>query len=373
MKVLLVNPWADDYLPPPAIGYLQAAVRNWNTEVKSFNLEQALATQESFDIVGVSFHSFSVKYARQLRDKFKGHLICGGHHPSALPDQMLSIGYDQVVIGEGENTMISILQGNKNKIVYGSDWKHRYYFDINSYPIPDYTGINFGGCAGISIITSRGCPFACNFCASSDFWDHKYKMRSPDNVLAEIEQRIREGYTTWIFEDDNFTMNRNRTIEICRHLTGKYLWQCTSRAESLDADLCRELYRAGCRKIWLGVESLSQSALDRCNKHTTVEKMLTGISNAYEAGIPTISLFIVGLPGDTEQDINITAEHIRRSTITEIGVNTAWILPGTEIYRKAKEYGFDEQIFLESGAPYYLYEQTFETLKAWEYKIMTAK
>jgi anaerobic magnesium-protoporphyrin IX monomethyl ester cyclase len=278
-----------------------------------------------------------------------------------------------VVIGEGENAMISILQGNTNKIIYGLDLRHRYFFDIDSYPVPDYTGINFGGCAGISVITSRGCPFACNFCASSNFWNHKYKMRSAENVLSEIEQRIREGFTTWIFEDDNFTMNRDRTIEICRSLSGKYLWQCTSRAESLDADLCQELHRAGCRKIWLGVESLSQDSLDRCNKHTTVQKMLTGIRNAHEARIPTISLFIVGLPGDTEKSIQITAEQIKRSAITEIGVNIAWILPGTEIYRKAKEYGFDDQVYLESGTPYYTYEQDIETLKSWEYQLMTAR
>jgi len=373
MRVLLVNPWQDEYLPPPSIGYLQASVRHWGVDVRAVNLEQAMAVQDEFDIVGVTFHSFSVRYARQLRQKFRGRLICGGHHPSALPNQMFAVGYDQVVIGEGENAIISILQGNTEKLIDGSEWNHRFFYGINEMPIPDYTGISFGGSAGISIITSRGCPFACNFCASSDFWDHRYRMRSADNVLWEIDKRIREGFTTWIFEDDNFTMNRERTIEICRNLSGKYLWQCTSRAESLDQELCREMFRAGCRKIWLGVESLSQDSLDRCNKHTTVDKMLTGIRNASEAGIPTISLFIIGLPGDSETDIQITREQIRRSHITEIGTNIAWILPKTEIYNRAKLNGFDDQIFLETGAPYYTYEQDLNTLKSWEYQIISAK
>ena len=371
MRILLVNPWEDEYLPPPAIGYLQAAIKCSYSDVRAFNLHQAMTTEEQFDLVAVSFHSFSVKYARQLREKFKCRMVCGGHHPSAMPEQMLSIGYDQVVIGEGENAMLSILQGNYEKIINGRDWNKRYFLGIDDIPIPDYTGVNFGGCAGISIITSRGCPFACNFCASSDFWDHRYSMRSPDNVLNEIEQRKSEGFTTWIFEDDNFTLNKQRTFEICKHLDGKNFWQCTSRAEALDPDLCAELYRAGCRKIWLGIETLSQEALDRCNKHTTVEKMLTGISNARKAGIPTISLFIVGLPGDTEREIEATRAKIAGSDITEMGVNIAWILPNTEIYNLAKAQGFDDNIYLESGAPFYTYEQSMETLRQWEYKLMT--
>jgi anaerobic magnesium-protoporphyrin IX monomethyl ester cyclase len=367
MRILLINPWKGEYLPPPAIGYLQAVVKRFKIDVTACNYNEALMMNDDYDIIGASFHSFSVRYAKSIRDKFKGHLICGGHHPSALPDQMLAIGYDQVVIGEGERAIIDIINGNTSQKVYGKN------IDIDSIPFPDYTGLPFGGEIGISIITSRGCPYACNFCASSDFWHHRYRMRSADNVLSEIEERKSEGYKYWIFEDDNFTLNLNRTLEICSQLDGQYLWQCTSRAEVLTKDLCKELYRAGCRKLWLGIETLSQESLERCNKQTTVDKMLTGIKNAYEAGIGAMSLFIIGLPRDTQKDIEITREKIRGSYITEIGVNIAWILPGTDIYRKAKEQGFDDNIYLESGAPYYTYEQSLEKLGEWEYLIMTAK
>jgi anaerobic magnesium-protoporphyrin IX monomethyl ester cyclase len=298
-------------------------------------------------------------------------MICGGHHASAMPEQMLSIGYDQVVQGEGENAIISIIEGNKEKIVKNVEYK--YFKGINEIPFPDYTGINFGGCIGISIITSRGCPFACNFCASSDFWNRKYKYRSPDNVLAEVEKIKSQGFTSWIFEDDNFTANKRRTFEICKHLDGKYFWQCVSRAESLDEDLCKEMYRAGCRMIWIGIESFSQEALNRCNKKTTVEKMMDGLLNARNAGIDTISLFLIGLPGDTQKDIDITVAKIKEGAINGIGVNIAWILPNTEIYRKAKEYGFDDNVYLESGAPFYTYEHDINTLRTWEKQIEKAK
>ena len=366
MKVLLINAWTADSLPPPSVGYLQSSLKSYGINVIARNIDEALIMADEFDIVGVTFHSFSVRFARQIRDKFKCHLVCGGHHPSALPDQMLTIGYDQVVIGEGEDAMIDIIMGNREQKVYSDQVKGKYFNSIDDIPFPDYSGLPNEKIYGINIISSRGCPFSCNFCASSDFWKHRYYMRSPGNVLAEIEQRKSEGFPSWIFEDDNFTVNKNRVHDICSGLDGKYTWTTVGRAESLDKDTCEMMYRAGCRKIFLGIESLSQKALDRCNKHTTVERMLKGIETAENSGIETISLFIVGLPGDTLEDVQETHRQRIRSKIKTRGTNIAWILPNTEIHRKAKEYGFDDNIYLESGAPFYTYEQPIETLRQWE-------
>lgn len=364
MKILLINPWTPDQLPPPSIGYLQAALKHWKVDVMAKDLNEAMSDKEDYDLVAVSFHSFSVKYARQIRDKFKGHLICGGHHSSALPEQMLSIGYDQVVVGEGENAIIDILQGNDSKIV--KDCDRKYFNGINDIPFPDYTGLEFTGIPhGISIITSRGCPFSCNFCGSTKFWNHKYTMRSPYDILYEIEKCKSEGFETWIFYDDNFTANKKRVFEICAGLDGSLIWECASRAESLDEELCRELYRAGCRTIHLGIESLSQDALDRMGKNTTVEKMIRGIEIAELIGIHTFSLFLVGLPGDTIKNIEETRYNRIRSRITQYGPNICWVLPGTSIHQKAKEHGFDDNVYLESGVPFYCYEQSIETLNQW--------
>ena len=363
MRVLLINPWQSDVLPPPAIGYLQSALKYFKIEVKACDLEEAMTMNDDYDLTGVTFHSFSVKYARQIRNKFKGKLICGGHHPSAMPQQMLSIGYDQVVIGEGENAIIDIISGNDSKIV--RDCERKYFNGINDIPFPDYTGLNFGGSMGINIISSRGCPFSCKFCASTNFWGHKYIMRSAENVLSEIKKIKSEGFTTWIFEDDNFTANKKRVFDICSNLDGQLLWATVGRAESLDEELCRELYRAGCRSIFLGIESLSQDALDRMEKNTTVERMMKGIEIAEKRGIKTISLFLIGLPGDTIQNIQETHQNRLKSKITDYGINIAWVLPATEIYRKAKEKGFDDNVYLESGAPFYTFEQSIDTLNQW--------
>ena len=369
MKVLLINPWIQDVLPTPAIGYLQSALKKFEIDVRAKDLREAMTDNEKYDLVGVTFHSFSVRYAKQIREKFKGRLICGGHHPSAMPDQMLELGYDQVVIGEGESAIIDIINGNSGIIIKNSK---KYFKSINDLPIPDYTGLKFSGEIGINIISSRGCPFKCSFCASTNFWHNKYFMRSAESVLNEIKQRKNEGFQSWVFEDDNFTANKKRVFDICAGLDGSFTWWCQGRAESLDEEICRELYRAGCRKIILGIESFSQETLDRNNKYTTVAKMIRGIETVERSGIQTFCLFLVGLPGDTEKDVNETIRVLKKVKISQRGFNIAWVLPGTDIYKKAKEQGMNDDVYLEDGAPFYTYEHNISTLQNWVYQMNKA-
>jgi radical SAM superfamily enzyme YgiQ (UPF0313 family) len=166
-----------------------------------------------------------------------------------------------------------------------------------------------------------------------------------------------------MFEDDNFTANKKRAIEICQGISGS--WQCASRAESLDDELCHALKQSGCHTIWLGIESFSQRSLDRCNKNTTVERMIKGIETAERHGIATMCQFIIGLPGDTIADIKETARIRRRVRMSRYGVNIAWVLPATDIYSKAKERGMNDEVYLQSGAPFYTFEQSIETLRYW--------
>lgn len=374
MKILFINPWEGEIFPPPSIGYLQAAIKEARPDIQvkaaDFTTAMVLLNNYEYDLVAVTYHSFSVKYAKIIRSKVRGKLICGGHHPTALPQQMLEIGYDQVVIGEGEKAILDIINGETKKI-----YNCERIQDIDSIAYPDYTGLEWDGIYGFPIISSRGCPFDCNFCASSIFWGRKWKGRSADNIYKEIVQRIEiDKVASFMFEDDNFTLIRERVIEICKLIKGLNTnWQCASRAETLqDEDLCRKLKESGCHTVWLGIESLSQGSLDRCNKKTTVQKMLKGIEVIVRSGLLMMPQFIVGLPGDTIKDIKETARNIRRSKITNRGVNKAWVLPGTKIYEQAKKYGFDDDDYLISGAPFYTYEQNINTLNNWRNLILKA-
>lgn len=375
MNVLLINPWQAEIFPPPSIGYLQAALKHWKINVTAMDYNDAMTTQRHFDIVGVTFHSFSVRNARAIRDKFPdSKLICGGHHPSAMPEQMLAIGYDQVVVGEGENAIIDIIQGNKNRIIVSDDCEHKYFNGINDMPFPDFMGLGYSGEMGLPVISSRGCPYECNFCASTKFWRRTWTMRSPENVLTEIDRIVSAGVKTWMFEDDNFTLHVGRAVEICKRIKelGSYQWQCASRAESLiDESFVKELASAGCKRIWLGIESLSQQSLDRCNKKTTVEKMIAGIKMARKYAIEPVCQFIAGLPGDTIANISETVLTMRKHHIHG-GANILWVLPNTEAHKRAKQRGWQDENYLNGNSIYYTYEQDINTLMNWANLINSA-
>lgn len=389
-KILFINPWEGEMFPPPAIGYIQGATRSVfgnavDTRARDLTNALELLKTEEFDLVCVSFHSFSVKHARKIRDAVKrGTLVCGGHHPSSLPQQMIGLGYDQVVIGEGENAIIDIVSGDSSQIITGGN---SYFKSVNDMPFPDYSGLtgtwkNTGSETGYPVISSRGCPFTCNFCASSAFWNKNIHMRSPQSVISELAHNIESyGMNNWMFEDDNFTLSKSRAKEICAlissEINAKYgmrHWQCASRAESLrDVELCKALLNAGCTTVWIGVESFSQSALDRCEKNTTVEKMVAGIEMAESVGLKTMCQFIIGLPGDTADDISKTVDVIKRTRMSRWGCNIAWVLPNTSIYENAKKHGFSDETYLESGAPYYTYETDMTKLLQYQNMINSAK
>jgi len=371
MRILFINPWAGEIFPPPSLGYLQAIARINGIVTSAMDLNEknlAWAQGEKWDLIAVSFHSFSVQYAQKLRSYFKDvKMICGGHHPTAMPEQMLSMGYDQVVIGEGERALMEICQGNCEPVVRCDTYK-----DLDELPFPDYSGFYGNWSMGIPVISSRGCPFTCSFCASADFWGRKYRMRSAENVVKEI---LLSGWKQFMFEDDNFTLNRKRAIDVCSLLRekGGFSWQCASRAETLaDDELCWNLKSAGCHTVWLGVESFSQMSLDRCGKRTTVGKMVAGIKTAHRYQLDTMSQFIAGLPDDTEKDIDETCRVIRTENIGRRGANVLWLLPNTEAYRRAKEKGFDDNTYLYAGAPFYTLEYDYTTLRNWETKINKA-
>jgi radical SAM superfamily enzyme YgiQ (UPF0313 family) len=366
-SVLLINPWLGEIFPPPSLGYIQSAIQTIpGVNVTAMDIDCAFENNNDFDAIAVSFHSFSVKHARAIRERWPhARMIAGGHHPSALPEQLLSIGYDQIVVGEGENAIISIINGNIDTIVNGDP------VDVNKVSPPNYAGFRGDWSMGFPIISSRGCPFDCTFCASAIFWHRKWRMRSSENVLVEIYAMPGKKF---MFEDDNFTNHRGRTLEICAGLNGRgYTWQCASRADVLrDVDLCRALKNAGCHTVWLGIESLSQRSLDRNHKGTTVDRMLDGIETAESIGLHTMSQFIVGLPDDDQSDIDETVRNIGRSRIARRGCNTLWILPNTAIHTKAKTFGFTDDVYLDTGAPFYTYEQSIQTLNTWTHQINNA-
>ncbi|MDZ4199785.1 MAG: radical SAM protein, partial [Kiritimatiellia bacterium] len=164
-----------------------------------------------------------------------------------------------------------------------------------------------------SMIASRGCPFNCNFCGRVP-GSRAVRTRSAEKLLEEMKRVRQLGYREVNFFDDLFTVNRKRVIDLCRALVDARLdmvWSVRARVDSVDEEMLDWMRRAGCRRLYFGVESGSDRTLGLMNKKITTEKARRALHLTRQAGLESVSYFIVGYPGETEADMEQTVQFIR--------------------------------------------------------------
>lgn len=376
MRVLLVNPCLPDVFPHVGIAHLQGALLAAGIDCMACDANRLPYIINSrsfeFDVIGISVHSFAVSRALHCAKICHyawphARVVAGGHHATAMPGQMLAGKFTDVISGQGEKQLVEMCGG-----VY------------SGYTYPVYTGLETTGGhipflgPTFPIITSFGCPFSCSFCASSAFWGSKWTARPAESVIHEIEFRRKSGQmNTWMFEDDNFTADRYRAIEICQGISAVapgVPWACAGRASDLtDSVLCLALKNAGCVRVWLGVESFSDRMLGAMNKGATAARMQHGIGMAEAFGLPTFGQFIIGFPGENEDSITQTVNGIKLSKLTNHGGNICWVLPGTKPHAEATARGFKDRDYVTDGAPFYTFEQPISVLNEWNRRITEAR
>jgi radical SAM superfamily enzyme YgiQ (UPF0313 family) len=321
-------------------------------------------------VIGISATTTTFVQAKQMAETIRRYypaitLILGGIHGSAMPEEsLLTSSFDIVVRGEGELTTLelarmlflhekdlSVIQGISYKTSSGAvchNLDRPYIDDLDTLPAPDkrmtdlYRYYQKG-----AILTGRGCPNSCIFCSCGAFSGKKYRARSVKHILDEIKDTItRFGITEFEIHDDTFTISKNRVISFCKELLKEGLaitWGCQSRVSTIDEDLAKLMFDAGCRSIQFGVESGNQAVLHSIKKGITLEQVERAVMSAYKAGIPNIiCTFMIGHPEDTRDTIRDTVNFALRLhdigvTITPFTVLTP--LPGTDVYHRAGEYG----------------------------------
>ncbi|MHB1465171.1 MAG: B12-binding domain-containing radical SAM protein, partial [Thermoleophilia bacterium] len=190
------------------------------------------------------------------------------------------------------------------------------------------------------VMTSRGCPFDCNFCASTTLWGRGWRTRSSGNVVDEIELLVRDYQVKEIhFEDDNFTLKASHAAAVCEEIIRRQLdivW-CTPngvRVDSLSEDLVRLMKRSGCYGLAFGIESGSQAVLDRNKKKLDLGKVAAKVKMVKRHGIEAHGFFIVGLPGETVDTIRETIDFARRVPFDRANFALLSPLPGSDIFQK---------------------------------------
>lgn len=393
MRLLLINPprssiddienAIDTIAPPIGLAYLAAVLERAGYDVKIIDAPAISMNFKSLryelsrlkpDVVGITATTPYIFDAIETAKIAKMEIpdcvtILGGPHPTLMPVETLSNPYvDIVCIGEGEKTIVELANAlemygmDKLSDIKGIAYKHDgkpiineprpLIEDLDSLPFParHLLPMNmykaFGKRIPIgSILTSRGCPFKCIFCASSKIWGKKFRARSPRNVVDEIEEFISKYRSKYIeFIDDIFTLSKKRTIEICKEIKSRGLdifWGCSSRVDTVTKEILAIMKSAGCFIIYFGVESGVQRILDKLAKGIKLEQIKKAFRWAKEVGIQTLASVMIGAPGESLEDIQRTLKFVKKLDPDFVQFSILTPYPGTEIYEELKKQGYE--------------------------------
>jgi anaerobic magnesium-protoporphyrin IX monomethyl ester cyclase len=384
VKVALVYPYfhpANDNsifrFPPLGLGYIAAALmkRGFEVELVDCTFMQQRDAIERIkrakpQIVGF-YSMFSMKkttkeLAYTLRNEGLDDclFVVGGPLPSWAPEGFLDV-FDVVAMGEGEQTMLEIAdcvaQGKElsgvNGLVFKVDKQivktasRKFVENLDSLASPTrdlfdneaykkYYLERFGY-STTSMITSRGCPFSCDFC-SRPIFGADMRTLSVGNIVDEVEEIAALGYDRVWFADDCFTLNRNHLLDVCGEIVKRKVdvgWECLSRVDTIDAQVAEAMKRAGCIGVFFGIESGSDSVLGLMNKHITTSQAERAVYAAKAAGLKAGAFFIVGYPGESSKTVLDTVRFASGLPLDYLSFTLPYPIPGTPLYERVKDHG----------------------------------
>lgn len=377
MNVLLTYPASDNVfskvgfiLPPLGLGYVAAVLRNAGHKVKihDFNVQTDGLSFDGFDIVGISANTSRHKRGLQIaREAQKAGLkvVMGGPHVTFMDeDTIMNDNIDFVVRNEGEDTFLELIDTIENRLsldgVKGISYKENGRFrrnpdrpairDIDAIPLPardlmamdKYILMEMAKRKVTSLITSRGCPLDCSFCASS-FSSMGWRARRADLVVDEIELLNKKyGFGGIAFLDDNFTMKPSRTIEISKEIVKRGLdirWWCFSRVDTIskNEEMVRWMSESGCRHIFMGIESVNQDVLNSYNKKYSSDKAKQAVEMLRDYKIDTMASFIFGDIKETKAMMLETIKYAKKLNPGSAQFTILTPYPGTRLYNEIKD------------------------------------
>jgi anaerobic magnesium-protoporphyrin IX monomethyl ester cyclase len=300
-------------------------------------------------------------------------VIFGGPHVSALREKILEgfTGVDYCVTGEGEVTLTELIKsaGENAASIQGlvyrdglngitSNGYRSNITDLDTLPFPAYEKLNgypgayklpifnYPRSPNASCISSRGCPYACTYCDRSVF-QRSFRYNSAEYVYEHLAYLKRHfGVRHINFYDDQFTFNRERIITLTNMMMEKSLsltFNCVVRAEHVDIDLIRQMKKAGCWMISLGIETGDEKLLAQHRKNADLRMLEEKIRMINQAGIRTKGLFMLGLPGETEDSINKSIRYFLSLPIDDLNVAKFTPFPGTPLYQNIHDLGKFEE------------------------------
>uniref|UniRef100_A0A6M3ISM9 Putative radical SAM superfamily protein n=1 Tax=viral metagenome TaxID=1070528 RepID=A0A6M3ISM9_9ZZZZ len=320
------------------------------------------------DMYGVTGVSPQFVYMQRIIDILKDRepdkpVIAGGVHATVASQHLLdNTQVDACVVGEGERAMLNLVSGydwdkvpgvitrksnaGSAHLVVDIDFLEpdRKAIDYYSYLEPR----TFGYMADVkregSIITGRGCPFACSFCASKKMHAGKVRFKGAEFVVNELLYLQDEfGVEMVNILDDTFILDKKRVYKICRLLRGKGLkWFCLTRADCIDRDLLLEMKTAGCLSVGIGFETGSDRLLKLMNKKIAIAQARECVKIVSLTGLLINGQLIVGFPTETDEDVHLTERFIKDNPeVDTFGLHMFQPFPGTDVWEHSEKYGIE--------------------------------
>jgi anaerobic magnesium-protoporphyrin IX monomethyl ester cyclase len=189
------------------------------------------------------------------------------------------------------------------------------------------------------VMSTRGCPFRCDFCSNVVF-GASYRERSAADVVDEIEAALSLGYDRIAFADDVFTLKPSRVLAICDEIERRDLrfsWECLGRVDALDQPTAQAMRRAGCRRIFFGIESGNDDILELMKKEITTGQARRAVMAAHRADLQVGAFFILYYPGESDETVLKTLRFAGSLPLDYLGLTMPYPLPGTGLYDRLRE------------------------------------
>ncbi|MGB1109002.1 MAG: B12-binding domain-containing radical SAM protein [Gammaproteobacteria bacterium] len=333
---------------------------------------------EGIKVVGISCMTgnqikHGLERARKLRELLPPEtvFVWGGIHPTLHAEETARHEMvDCVVIGEGEETFLELVQTVKagkdyaglpgtmverdGKFIRGAD---RPYLDMDDLPFPAYDLIDLNRYPNIRHVfdyqTSRGCPFRCAFCYIDEFTQRKWRAKSPERVVDELEELVkRYGVESFGFVDDEFFIKKQRAERIMELIIErglKFKWVASCRLDLIrrfDAEGFKKMKQSGCELLYLGGESGNGEMLDAILKDISVEDIVEGVRSCVENDVTPVVSFMGGFPGESVEQLHDTIDLIDQlwslsPRVTINGIFPFSPYPGTPLFHQARATGLE--------------------------------
>ena len=357
-------------MPSLGLMYLSASLRRAGYSVRHIDhtfkerrevLEEIDAVRPS--VIGIycmiTMQDEALSLAEQVRGK--ALTVVGGPYPSGEPETFVD-HFDLVAVGEGEQTIVSIMEHlddgrfeeipglvfrRGGEIVRGA--ANQRTKEMSHLPLPYRRDIpndqyiaywrKHWKNATTPLMSTRGCPFRCDFCHKSVFGD-LFSARPAESVVAEMKEIAELGYDHIWMSDDLFTLNYKRTFELSAAIEEARLpltWECLSRVTHVDLALFQQMRRAGCRRIFFGIESGDEQVLKEMKKGITPDQARAAVGACVAAGIKAAGFFMVGYLGETTDSLIRSINFSSSLPLDYVSYTIAYPLPGTGFYERVRE------------------------------------